>query len=439
MYNSEEDLESNMPLEKFVEGVTGRHDIVERLKQLFINNIDDLKRLDEASWTLVHSIIPAHNEKLRNAVNALQNKNKSIKKNDTVPSPAETLHKWHKCLKSLHYYSDSNYDQLGSLCKEALASGFEEQRKNQEFDIGPVLQKIELALEVFTIPENLKKMRNKSHGMIFYGPSGTGKTQLSDVIIKKSGLEPVVHSLSSAELNRSLVGGTEKLLMALCSRAKRCPQWLCCIAIDEIDALVPKRNDKASGHKVDALSLLLSLIGGIKDVPNIYVIASTNRLNKIDEAFARRLQDKFYIGKLTNKQRIDLLKQMSKPEAELSGHVKINFSKLEDLMAKLTTNFSGAALSSMRSRILIYFDLNRTNKRINELTEEKLIEVAIKVAHDFQIRLGRYYIPQLIQDSRENNLKELWMMAKTRIMELSGRILIDLRPNRALIGFECFG
>ena len=71
MYNSEEDGESNMQLEKFVEGVTGRHDIVERLKQLFINNIDDLKRLNEAGWTLVNSIIPAHNEKQRNDVNAL--------------------------------------------------------------------------------------------------------------------------------------------------------------------------------------------------------------------------------------------------------------------------------------------------------------------------------------------------------------------------------
>ena len=210
------------------------------------------------------------------------------KKNDTITPPAETLHKWHKCLKSLYFYSDSDYSHLGSLCKEALTYGFIEQTENKEFDIGPVLEKIEVALEVYTIPENLKKMRGKSHGMLFYGPPGTGKTQLSEVIIKKSGLEPVVHSLSSAELNRSLVGGTEKLLMALWNRAKRCPQWLCCIAIDEIDALVPKRNDKASGHKIDALSLLLSLIGGIKDVPNIYLIASTNRLNKIDEAFARK-------------------------------------------------------------------------------------------------------------------------------------------------------
>ena len=116
---------------------------------------------------------------------------------------------------------------------------------------------------------------------------------------------------------------------------------------------------------------------------------------------------------------------MNNREAGLLEHVRINFSELEDLMAKLTTNFSGAALSSMRSRILIFFDLNRSNININKLTEEKLIEVAIKVAHDFQIRLGRYSIPQLIQDSRQNNLNQLWVMAKNQIMQLSGRILID--------------
>ena len=120
--------------------------------------------------------------------------------------------------------------------------------------------------------------------------------------MKKCGFQSIIEPLSSAELSRSLVGETEKLLMAIWERAKRCPHLLCCIAIDEIDALTPKRNDKAAGHKVDALSLLLSLVGGIKDIPNVYVIGSTNFKNKIDDAFSRRIEDKFFIGKLTNEQ-----------------------------------------------------------------------------------------------------------------------------------------
>jgi hypothetical protein len=225
--------------------------------------------------------------------------------------------------------------------------------------------------------------------------------------------------------------------MAIWDRAKRCPHLLCCIAIDEIDALTPKRNDKAAGHKVDALSLLLSLVGGIKDIPNVFVIGSTNYKNKIDEAFSRRIEDKIFIGKLTNEQRIAMLKHMQCDEANLPKHVKIDFDKLSDLMAKLTTNFSGAALASLRTRLLTYFDLNRENKRINHISNDLLIDFAIKVADDFQVRLGKCSIPKLLKDSTQN-IGHLWVEVSNEINNhnLSGRILIDLQENSRFIGFE---
>jgi SpoVK/Ycf46/Vps4 family AAA+-type ATPase len=84
-------------------------------------------------------------------------------------------------------------------------------------------------------------------------------------------------------------------------------------------------------------------VGGIKDIPNVFVIGSTNYKNRIDEAFSRRIEDKIFIGKLTNEQRITMLKQIECKEANLPSHVKIDFNKFSDLVAKLTTNFSGAA------------------------------------------------------------------------------------------------
>jgi hypothetical protein len=223
--------------------------------------------------------------------------------------------------------------------------------------------------------------------------------------------------------------------MAIWDRAKRCPHLLCCIAIDEIDALTPKRNDKAAGHKVDALSLLLSLVGGIKDIPNVFVIGSTNYKNKIDEAFSRRIEDKIFIGKLTNEQRIAMLKHMQCDEANLPKYVKINFDKLSDLLAKLTTNFSGAALASLRTRLLTYFDLNRDNKRIYDISNDLLIDFAIKVADDFQVRLGKCSIPKLLKDST-HNFENLWIEVANEINNLSGRIVIDLQENSRFIGFE---
>ena len=106
-----------------------------------------------------------------------------------------------------------------------------------------------------------------------------------------------------------------------------------------MDALTPKRNEKTSEHKVDALCLLLSLIGGIKEIKNVFVIASTNRLNKMDEAFCRRLQVKYFVGRLDPEKRLELLLKLE--EVELSGGKPFFCMYQHDLLKQLTTNFSG--------------------------------------------------------------------------------------------------
>jgi hypothetical protein len=224
----------------------------------------------------------------------------SNQKGNSKYATAEDRHAWHRAKLSLYYYAKSDYKQFGFIDKLALDKGFEEQKSDISFDVGKNLETIQDCLSEFTICESRNEFRNRSHGILLYGPPGTGKTELSKVILKKGGLYSLVPPLVSSEVNRSLVGETEELIAAIWNRAKICPHVLCCIAIDEVDALAPKRTNETSGHKIDALSILLALIGGIKDVPNVYVIAATNRLNKIDDAFLRRLQDKLYIGKLTS-------------------------------------------------------------------------------------------------------------------------------------------
>ena len=40
--------------------------------------------------------------------------------------------------------------------------------------------------------------------------------------------------------------------MELVTRATKIPYLLCCVGIDEIDGLAPKRDEKSSQHKADA-------------------------------------------------------------------------------------------------------------------------------------------------------------------------------------------
>ena len=125
--------------------------------------------------------------------------------------------------------------------------------------------------------------------MLLYGPPGTGKTTLTDTLPSIIGLTPICNPICSAELNRSLVGQTEKVIIDMVNRARYVPYLLCCVSIDEIDGLAPKRDDKQGASKIDALAVLLSVIGGIKDVPNLIFVSSTNRINSMDDAFKRRM------------------------------------------------------------------------------------------------------------------------------------------------------
>lgn len=53
----------------------------------------------------------------------------------------------------------------------------------------------------------------------------------------------------------------------------------------------------SGGQKVDLLSVILSVIGGAKNQSNFCFIGSTNRRDKMDEAFMRRMDFKIYVGK----------------------------------------------------------------------------------------------------------------------------------------------
>lgn len=78
--------------------------------------------------------------------------------------------------------------------------------------------------------------------MLLYGPPGTGKTVLTEEIPNRLGLNIICYGLSASDFSKSLVGQTEEMIKQLVDRAKLTPYMWCCVAIDEIDGLVPKRD-----------------------------------------------------------------------------------------------------------------------------------------------------------------------------------------------------
>lgn len=154
-------------------------------------------------------------------------------------------------------------------------------------------------------------------------------------LAQKLGIILVSKPLAAGELNRPLVGQSEEILVALGARCSHVPYAMCALAIDEIDSLAPKRSGNSSEGKIDKISVLLSLIEGVKDVSNLMIFSATNRLHMMDEAFLRRMSGKFFVGRPSSKSRTSMLEKI--PFWALDP-------KLLHQLSIVTTNFSGAAV-----------------------------------------------------------------------------------------------
>ncbi len=106
----------------------------------------------------------------KNSINIIEGLNKHDE--ESKRSHGELLHDWHKAKLSLYYYSKSDYKQFSFIDKQALFESFVEQENDKTFDVGKTLSQIKNAIEVYTTPQSKTFMREKSHGILLYGPPG---------------------------------------------------------------------------------------------------------------------------------------------------------------------------------------------------------------------------------------------------------------------------
>ena len=226
-----------------------------------------------------------------------------------------------------------------------------------------------------------------NRGFIMYGPPGTGKSDIMSTLSTRIGISMVAPPIAAGELNRPLVGESERIISDICMRCHRVPYLMCCVSIDEIDSLTPKRKGDSSDGNVAKLSVLLSVIDGIKDVPNLMIFCATNRLHMMDEAFLRRMQGKFFVGRPSSLARKSILSGMKQ------WHLPPNL--LENLTLA-TTNFSGAALRALRRLITVHcVDAERTNLRY-QLDSRTMLQLADITARQYRILIGSETLPTLL-------------------------------------------
>lgn len=145
-------------------------------------------------------------------------------------------------------------------------------------------------------------------GILLWGPPGCGKTLVAKAVANESKANFI--SIKGPELLNKYVGESERAVRQLFARAKSSAP--CILFFDEMDALVPRRDDSLSDASARVVNTLLTELDGVGDRSGIYVIGATNRPDIIDEAIRRpgRLGTSIYVGLPSAPDRVAILRTL---------------------------------------------------------------------------------------------------------------------------------
>ena len=130
--------------------------------------------------------------------------------------------------------------------------------------------------------ENLKRKVKPGYRVLFYGPSGTGKTLTAALLGKE--FQKDVYRIDLSQVVSKYIGETEKNLESVFRRAES-KNWI--LFFDEADALFGKRTNVQSSHDKYANQEVSYLLQRVEDYPGLLILASNFKTN-LDEAFIRR-------------------------------------------------------------------------------------------------------------------------------------------------------
>lgn len=147
-------------------------------------------------------------------------------------------------------------------------------------------------------------------GVLLWGPPGCGKTLLAKAVANESKANFI--SIKGPELLNKYVGESERAVRQVFERARSSVP--CILFFDELDALVPKREDSLSEASSKVVNTLLTELDGLSSRAGIYVVAATNRPDMIDPAMLRpgRLGTSVFIDLPTADERVEILKALYK-------------------------------------------------------------------------------------------------------------------------------
>ena len=202
-------------------------------------------------------------------------------------------------------------------------------------------------------------------GLLLQGPPGTGKTLLAKAIAGEAGV-PFIEQSGSAFIEMYVGMGARRVRDLFELARKNAP---CVIFIDEIDAVgIARDSAKSSSEHEQTINALLEQMDGFESRSGIFVIAATNRADKLDEALVRpgRFDRQVTVNPPRDwKVRADLFKHYLAP-------LKIDPALDIKNLALQTPGFTGADIAAICNEAGIIAMMNNA-----EFVDAKALEEAI--------------------------------------------------------------
>ncbi|MFP4624468.1 MAG: CDC48 family AAA ATPase [Gemmatimonadota bacterium] len=202
--------------------------------------------------------------------------------------------------------------------------------------IGQVREMVELPLKHPVLFQRVGIEPPK--GVLLHGPPGTGKTLLARAVANES--DARFFSIAGPEIMGKHYGESEERLRQLFEEASQEAPSI--VFIDELDSIAPKRSEVSGETERRIVAQLLSLMDGLNPRQNVVVIATTNRLDAIDETLRRpgRFDREIVVGVPDFDGRREIL------EIHTRGMPTEDDVSVDDL-ARTSYGFVGADLSAL--------------------------------------------------------------------------------------------
>lgn len=204
---------------------------------------------------------------------------------------------------------------------------------------------------------NLGRKLKPGYRVLFYGPSGTGKTMTAALLGKS--VQKDVYRIDLSQIVSKFIGETEKNLETVFKKAES-KNWI--LFFDEADALFGKRTQVQNSHDRYANQEVSYLLQRIEDYTGLLILASNFKGN-LDEAFIRRFHSIIHFPAPQRAERL-LLWQKAMPQI-IKAHEDVDLNQIASKY-----ELTGAAILNVVQHVA----LHSVSKGLKAITQDDLVD-----------------------------------------------------------------